>query len=102
MKKWAKIIVAVALALMVAACNVVSEKPVDSKYVASHEVPVYSMQYVYSFWSNQWVLVNVPNGTRTAPEEFWLKYEATWDDGEKTYNWKQVSKAEYEAFTNGG
>lgn len=98
MKKWAKIIVAVALALMVAACTETSGKPVDSKYVAPREVPVYSMQYVYSFWSNQWVLVNMPNGTTTAPEEFWLKYEIA----ENTYKWVQVSKEEYEAFINGG
>lgn len=96
MRKTAFLICIALIVLIFTGCaEIVSEKPIDTEYIAAYD----AMETVYGY-KYDWL-----NGEfRYLPEykmvhhaaEYKVQYERMWSDGSTDTYWATVSKAEYE------
>lgn len=76
--------------------EVVSEKPIDTRYTAAYDAMETVYSYKYDWWHGDWRLL--PEMKMVHHDEIYeVQYEIAYSNGNTRNEWRTVNKAEYEA-----
>ena len=80
-------------------CNATT-RPIDARYTPSYQGIETTYEYTYDIFSDEG-FKKVPNTHSTIfPEKYEIQYEISYPSGTYQYQWREVTKEEYEAFVN--
>lgn len=96
MKKIMFLICITLIALSFIGCEIVSEKPINTEYIAAYDAMETVYGYKYDWWNGE--LKYLPEYKMVHhEEEYRVQYERVWSDGSTETYWSTVSKEEYES-----
>lgn len=91
------LLIALIIAVIVAGCTeVVSEKPIDTKYTAAYDAMETVYSYKYDWWHGDFKYLPELKMVHH-DEKYEVQYEIVYANGSTQNEWRTVSKAEYEA-----
>lgn len=84
------------LVAFVGCYEMVSEKPIDTRYTAAYSAMETVYAYKYDWYHGDWMYLPELKMVQH-DEKYEVQYEVAYSDGSVVKEWRTVSKAEYEA-----
>lgn len=100
MKKAISILTILILMISLVSCTEpkteVSEKPINTDFVAAHSSMTTEYEYQWDWWNGEYRLLPVYKEVHY-PDTYKLQYEITYSDGSTKTEWREVDKPTYDA-----
>jgi hypothetical protein len=89
------IVLALFIVFLVGCAEIVSEKPIDTEYIAAYDAMETVYGYKYDWFHGDFKYLPEIKQVHHE-EEYKVQYERVWSDGSTDIYWLTVSKEEYE------